>query len=184
MLDYEGDLLVSEASKNPPEFYTGEKGKNLLVHVVQDGVCVSKPIKTKIWRQEVAWKQRIWPIVPAKFWYDEKGLAHQMVDANDVSVLSFNKDHEEKCRKCGGKMTIDAKTEAALVRRKRDFNLWGTDNNYFMMIVILAIFGMMMLAIAWYESVEANKANQKYATLLENINSGNIPSNGEVIKAN
>lgn len=36
--------------------YTGNKSKQLMVHIMQDGVEVDKPIKTKIYEQKVSWR--------------------------------------------------------------------------------------------------------------------------------
>lgn len=128
--------------KERSEYYTGEKSKNLLVHVIQDGVEVTKPIKRKIYEQKVNWNKREYPIIPEKFIWDNKGVAHQYVSTNDVAVLSFNKDHEDKCKKCGGKMTIDARQARELGRRGIFHAIWALDSTH-MVLMILIIVGAM-----------------------------------------
>jgi len=120
------------------EYYTGNISKQLLVHVMQNGVEVDKPIKAKIFDRSVVWNQRHYPVIPSRFMHDYNGLAHQYVDTNDVAVLTWQKDHEDKCKKCGGKMTIDAQQSRALGRRGIFNAIWGLDNTH-MIIIILAI---------------------------------------------
>jgi hypothetical protein len=121
------------------EHFTGEKNKRLLVHVMQNSVEVAKPIKTQIWKQEVTWNQRVFPIDHNSFILDSKGIHHQYVEANDLAVLRFNKDHEDKCRKCGGKMFIDARNARDLVKRKTIEAIWGIDSTHIILLMLLGI---------------------------------------------
>lgn len=132
------------------EYYTGNVSKDLYVHVMQNGVEVTKPIKTKIYAQDVTWNKRLYPIVPARFYYDHKGIAHQQVDANDVSVLTWHKDHEDNCKKCGGKMTIDARQARELGKRGVFHAIWGIDSTHMILLIIFAIGAMAMAGFAFY----------------------------------
>lgn len=151
----------SDGKLDKNDFYTGEDSKELLVHVVQDNIEVSKPIKTKIWKQQVEWKQRIFPIVPSRFVTDHKGLKHQYVNANDVSVLSFNKDHEDKCRKCGGKMFVDARNARDLVKRKTIEAIWGIDSTHIILLIILGMVALGSIGAVLYFANESTKLQQK-----------------------
>lgn len=131
-----------DLQKDKNDFFTGNNSKKLFVHVMQDNVEVSKPIKTQIWKQQIEWKQRVFPIVPARFIVDAKGIHHQYVNVNDVSVLSFNKDHADKCRKCGGKMFIDARNARDLVKRKTIEAIWGIDSTHIVLLIILGVMTM------------------------------------------
>lgn len=159
-----------EVDKN--DFFTGNNSKKLLVHVMQDNVEVSKPIKTQIWRQQVEWKQRIFPIVPARFIVDSKGQHHQYVNVNDVSVLSFNKDHADKCRKCGGKMFIDARNARDLVKRKTIEAIWGIDSTHIILLIIVGIMALMAMAFAFVMFNENTKLNQKIDSAISTGNLG------------
>lgn len=132
------------------EFYTGNKSKKLLVHVMQNGVEVGKPVKTKIFEQDVSWNKRKYPIVPSRFYYDFKGVAHQQVDANDVSVLTYKKDHEDNCRKCGGRMTVDARQARELGKRGVFHAIWGIDSTHMVLLLIFAIGAVAMAGFAFY----------------------------------
>lgn len=121
------------------EYFTGEKNKQLLVHVMENNIEVGKPIKTQIWKQQVEWNQRIFPIDHNAFIIDSKGIHHQYVEANDLSVLRFNKDHEDKCKKCGGKMFIDARNARDLVKRKTIEAIWGIDSTHIILLMLLGI---------------------------------------------
>jgi hypothetical protein len=56
--------------------------------------------------------------------------------------LTFKKDHEDKCKKCGGKMTVDT-TQTRTLGRKGIFNaIWGLDSTHLILMIII-IFGAM-----------------------------------------
>lgn len=147
-LKQEGERV--EIANGKGEYYTGNKSKNLLVHIMQDGVEIDKPVKAKIYEQSVTWNRRQYPIVPSRFYYDYKGLAHQQVASNDVAVLTFKKDHEDKCRKCGGKMTVDARESRTLGRRGIFTSIWGLDNTHMILLIIFAIGAIGMAGFAFY----------------------------------
>lgn len=126
------------------EYYTGNKSKQLFVHVMQDGIEVTKPIKTKIYEQNVTWNKRLYPIVPERFYYDHKGIAHQMIATNDVSVLTWHKDHTDTCKKCGGRMTIDARQARELGKRGVFHAIWGIDSTHMILLIVFALGAMGM----------------------------------------
>jgi hypothetical protein len=154
------------------EYYTGNKSKQLLVHVMQDGLEVDKPVKTKIYEQSVTWNKRQWPIIPSRFYYDYNGLAHMQVDVNDSAVLTFRKDHEDKCKKCGGKMTIDT-TQTRTLGRKGIFNaIWGLDSTHLILMIVIIIGAMVMSSAFVYffnqdtlHKSQLDSANQKIVDL-------------------
>lgn len=133
--------------------YTGNSSRQLVVHIAQKNgnrlIEVDKPIITKIFNQSVEWRGRQYPIVPERFIYDFKGIAHQWTDVNDVSTLTWQKDHEEHCRKCGGKMFVDAREARALGRRGIFHNIWGLDNTHVMLLLVFAL-GAMAMAGAFF----------------------------------
>lgn len=136
------DNISNGNGKHKVNYYTGSSSTLLMVHVMQNEIEVDKPIKTKIYSQSVEWNKRQYPIVPERFVYDFKGVAHQYVAVNDVAVLTWHKDHEDNCRKCGGKMTVDARESRALGRRGIFHAIWGLDNTHIMLILVFAIIGM------------------------------------------
>jgi hypothetical protein len=158
------------------EYYTGNKSKQLLVHVMQDGLEVDKPVKTKIYEQSVTWNKRQWPIIPSRFYYDYKGLAHMQVDVNDSAVLTFKKDHEDKCKKCGGKMTIDT-TQTRTLGRKGIFNaIWGLDSTHLilMIVILLGAMGMAGAFIYYFNQDTLHKSQ------LENSNQKIVELKGQL----
>ena len=149
------------------DYYTGNKSKQLLVHIMQDGLEVDKPVKTKIYEESVKWNKRQWPIIPSRFYYDYKGIAHQQVDVNDSAVLTFRKDHEDKCKKCGGKTTVDT-IQTRTLGRKGIFNaIWGLDSSH-MILMIIVMIGAMACAGAF---VYYFNQDTLHSTQLENANS-------------
>lgn len=143
------EAISNGNGKHKIHFYTGNSSKLLYVHVMQDGIEVDKPIKTVIYAQSVEWNKRQYPIVPERFIYDNKGIAHQYVSTNDVSVLTWHKDHEDYCKKCGGKMYVDARESRALGRRGIFHAIWGLDNTHVMLLVVLML-GAMAMAGAFF----------------------------------
>jgi hypothetical protein len=159
------------------EYYTGNVSKKLFVHVMQDGIEVAKPIKAKIYDQHIVWNKRQYPIIPDRFYYDHKGIAHQQVASNDVSVLTYKKDHEDNCKKCGGKMTIDARQARMLGRSGVFHAIWGIDSSHMILIIIFAIGAMAMTAFAFYSynqdtlhKTQLESANKEIARLNQIIN--------------
>ena len=149
-------------SNGKGEYYTGNKSKKLLVHIMQKGIEVDKPVKSKIYAQNVSWNKRQWAVVPERFIFDYSGVAHQYVDVNDVSALTWKKDHEDKCRQCGGKMTVDARESRALGRRGVFHAIWGLDNTHTILLIVMFI-GIVGMAGAF---VWAYTNDTKHATQL------------------
>lgn len=121
------------------EYYTGNSSTKLLVHILQNGVEVDKPVKARIFDRDVRWNKRQWFIYPPRFIYDSKGIAHQYVDVNDEAVLTFHKDHTDKCRKCGGKMTIDTQQARSLGRNGIFHAIWGLDSSHMILLIVMAM---------------------------------------------
>jgi len=151
------------------EYFTGNKSKQLLVHIMQNGVEVDKPIKTRIYEQSVIWNKRHYPIIPARFYYDYKGIAHQQVASNDVSVLTFKKDHEDNCKKCGGKMTIDAKEARQLGMRGIFHAIWGLDSTHMVLLIIFALGAMAGAGFGVYSYNQDTLHKTQLAGAQENI---------------
>lgn len=162
------------------EYYTGNKSKNLLVHIMQKGIEIDKPVKSKIYEQYVEWNRRRWAVVPARFVFDYNGIAHQYVDVNDSSVLTWQKDHEDTCKKCGGKMTVDAKEVRALGRRGVFHAIWGLDNTHTIMLIVMFVGAIAMAgAFMWAYSNDV-----KHTAQLEASNKEVERLNGEVSRLN
>ena len=132
------------------EYYTGQSSTQLLVHVLQNGKEVDKPVKTKIYAQSVEWGKRQWYVYPKRFIYDHKGVAHQYVDVNDVAVLTIHKDHADRCKKCGKNMTVDARQSRELGKKGVFHAIWGIDSTHMILLIIFAIGAMAMAGFAFY----------------------------------
>lgn len=170
----------SDNNKYNNEYYTGQKSKKLIVHVMQNNTEVAKPIKKRIYDQKVSWNRRDYPIIPAKFVYDHKGVAHQYVETNDVSVLSFNKDHEDKCKKCGGKMTIDARSARELGRRGIFHAIWALDSTHMIMMIVIIIGAMAGAGFGVYFYGE----DMKHKTAMDNAIADNVELKAEISRLN
>lgn len=145
-----GIILTKKQAKEKleeSEYYTGNKSKDLIVHVMQDGIEIDKPIKTKIFARSVIWKNNQYPIIPKRFYTDYSGLNHMQVDSRDMAVLTFHKDHTDKCKKCGGKMTIDAEHSRMLGRHGIIKPIWGLESTH--MILMLVCFAIAMAGIGF-----------------------------------
>ena len=167
---------MDDISNGKGEYYTGERNKKLLVHVVQSGVEVSKPIKTNIYSQSVQWRKRVYPVIPEKFIVDSDGKHHMFVEANDSAVLSFNKDHEDKCRKCGGKMTIDARNNRELNKRGVIQAIWGIDPAHMVLLIVMGVIVILGIGAALYFGQENSTLHTKIDTAkaTKNLNALNF----------
>ena len=178
-------MALKHDSIQENQFYTGNKKKTLLVHVLQDGIEVTKPIKTKIYEQKVTWNKRNWFIYPPRFIYDSKGIAHQYVDVNDVSVLTIHKDHTDKCKKCGKGMTVDARESRELGKRGVFHAIWGIDSTHMVLLIIFAIGAIGMAGFAFYSynqdtlhKTQLESANKEIVRLNNIINPQPIENEG------
>jgi hypothetical protein len=163
-------MMETPKGDNPNDFYTGNKNKKLLVHIMQNGIEVSKPIRRKIYEQSVTWNKRQWPIYPPRFVYDHKGIAHQYVEVNDVSVLTWHKDHTDRCKKCDGKMTVDARQSRELGKRGVFHAIWGIDSTHMILLIVFAIGAVAMAGFGFWSynqdtlhKTQLENANQKIA---------------------
>jgi hypothetical protein len=166
--------VLKDKEDKQNEYFTGQKSKELLVHVMQDHIEVTKPIKTKIYAQDVEWNKRKWHIYPPRFVYDHKGIAHQYVDVNDVAVLSFNKDHTDSCKKCGKRMTVDAKQARELGKKGVFHAIWGIDSTHMILLIMFAIGAMVAVgAFFWAFTNDTKHTAQLEA---EKIKTSNLSS--------
>lgn len=147
------------------EYFTGEKQKKLLVHVMQNGIEVDKPIKTVIFKQQVEWKNRIFPIQPLAFVIDHNGVHHQYVNANTTGALAFDKA-PDMCVKCGGKLSIDARNARDLLKRKTIEAIWGIDSTHIILLIIVGIFAIGMMGFAMYEMLQEQSLQSKVDSAL------------------
>lgn len=144
---------IRDSQKKPitsNEYFTGEKNKKLLIHIVQNGIEVTKPLRRRIYDQQVVWKKRVYPIDIKRTIVDSKGMHHLYVSANDMGILSFNKDHEDICRKCGGKMFIDARNARDLIKRNTIQAIWGIDSTHMILLMVFAVGMMAAVGFAFY----------------------------------
>ena len=153
--------------------YTGEKGKQLLVHILQDGVEVSKPIKTQIWKQQIEWRRRAYPISPDDFIYDFQGTAHQFVNANNTSTLRFSLPKDLRCKKCGGELRhpTDSRNIREMTKRGVIQAIWGIDSTHLILLMICMIGTLAAIGFAVYESDQKDQLQSKIDSA---IASGNL----------
>lgn len=124
--------------KEVPEYYSGNKRKKLLVHVMLNNKEVGKA-KCKQYDKEVTWKKRIYPIEQSRIITDLKGNAHLYVHANRMQVLALQAEKIEDNK------FVDAKNARDLVKRKTIQAVWGVDQLPMIMLMILML-GMVILA--------------------------------------
>lgn len=165
------------AKDKPEDFYTGEKNKKLLIHIIEAGVEVTKPIRKRIYDQQVIWKKRIYPIDIKQSIVDAKGIHHLYVSANDMAILNFRKDHADHCRKCNGKMFIDARNARDLLKRNTIQAIWGIDSTHMILLMVFAVGMMAAVGFAFYSFNQdtrhtAELTAEKAKTLSQNTEIG------------
>lgn len=157
------DTEESEVIQNgKTQYFTGAKTKILFVHIMQDNIEVAKPIKTVVWKQDIEWRQRIFPISHDDFIIDNKGINHVYVEANKLRTKRFSKP-VDLCKKCGGKMedNIDARNARDLLKRKTIEPIWGIDSTHIILMIVMAIVLLAVVGFAFYEYTETQKLQSK-----------------------
>lgn len=165
------------AKDKPEDYYTGEKNRKLLVHIIENGVEVTKPIRKRIYDQQVIWRKRIFPIDIKQTIVDAKGVHHLYVSANDMAILNFKKDHADHCRKCNGKMFIDARNARDLLKRNTIQAIWGIDSTHMILLLVFAVAAMAAIGFAFYSFNQdtrhtAELTAEKAKTLSQNTEIG------------
>lgn len=153
--------------------YTGEKGKRLLVHFLQNEVEVTKPVKTQIWKQDIEWRRRKYPISPPDFIYDFQGVAHQYVNANNTSSLRFSLPKDLRCKKCGGDLRhpTDSRNIREMTKRGVIQAIWGIDSTHLVLMLVCMLGVVAAIGFAIYES---NQKDQLQAKIDSAIATGNL----------
>lgn len=114
--------------------------------------------KTKVYAQEFQWKKRMWPISKeAVAWKDKKGVSHMFFDVNEsdgtirfLEPIKFNYRGVDKCRKCGDRISIDARNTYDLLKRGTIKAIWGFDSSHITLLIIMGIMALGMLAGVFY----------------------------------
>lgn len=141
--------------------------KNLLVcHILHDKNKEVASVRTKIYKQDFTWNKRIWAIDHSAIITDKKGISHFYVDVNETTgVLRFDKSYIDKCKECGKQIGIDASNARDLLKRKTINAIWGIDNSYVMLLLLMGIVLVAMVGALFFVIGELNKTNntlQKY----------------------
>jgi hypothetical protein len=134
-----------------PEYYIGSKSKRIICHpMINKNKEAGKPFKVNAYNQFFDWKKRTYTLEQSRVITDHKGIGHLYFDANDSSTLAFDIDHEKKCMKCGGKMTIDARNFRDTTKKKTITAIWGIDSLPMMLLIIMGIMILIVLAFTFY----------------------------------
>lgn len=162
------DNIDTSNGNGKSEYYTGEKHKTLLVHIIQDGVEVSKPVKTQIWKQDVEWRRRKYPISPSDFIFDHKGIAHQYVNANNTSALRFQLPKDLRCKNCGGELRhpTDSRNIREMTKRGVIQAIWGIDSTHLLLLMISLCAVMGAIGFAVYEVDQKDQLQAKVDSAL------------------
>ena len=147
------------------------KSKTLIIHVRSSLHNQVGQVKTKIYKQDFTWKQRLFPIMQDAIWYDLKGVGHALCDANmsdgtirfytpaqmnliDTSVRCDKCNRLapiDKCAKCGDTISYDASAVFNMHRRKTLTTFWGLDQSHIVLLLILGIIAIGGFAGIMYE---------------------------------
>lgn len=169
------------------EHYRYNKNKTLQIHIQQNIKNGVGAVRKKLYDQDFTWKGRAYPIDHQSIIYDNKGVGHLFYDANtsdgvirllspaQLNLIDTNtqcdKCHRlaplDKCNKCGGAITYDARNVRDLIKRKTLTTFWGLDQSHILLLLVMGIvmigaFGGMMYILG-----ENQKINQAYTKLLE-----------------
>lgn len=131
--------------------------QTLLCHIMQDDLKHEIGVaKSKVGNQDFTWRKRMFPISNDAIWVDKKGISHIHVVINEsdgtIRYLLPQKQNiiDDKCVACDGKISIDAKNVYDLVKRKTINAIWGIDNSFFLLLIVVGIFAVGALGFAFY----------------------------------
>lgn len=194
------------AERELKEYYKFAKNKTLIIHIQQNVKNGVGMVKKKIYEQDFQWKGRAFPIDHNSIIYDNKGVGHLYYDANssdgvirlltpaqlnliDTSI-QCEKCHRlapiDKCNKCGGAITYDARNVRDLIKRKTLTTFWGLDQSHILLLLVMGIIMIGAFGGMMYMLGENQKINQAYTKLLEaqikedNTVTSNTNNNGVV----
>lgn len=152
----------------------------LLCHVVDNDLREVGTAKARTHHQEFNWNKRTFPIdQKAKdvMWTDKKGIRHLLIAVNESdgtyhfltpskqNLIDEQAKAIDKCGQCGDRISIDAQNVRDLVKRKTINAIWGVDNSYVMLLLIMGIVLVMLVGALMFVVGELNKTNttlQKY----------------------
>lgn len=157
------------------------KGK-LFCHIMNNLKQEVALVKTRLYAQEFQWKKRMWAIPNDALAYtDKKGNNHMMFDVNESDgairfLLPYKQNIiDNKCIKCGGKISIDAKNTWDLLKRKTINAIWGIDSSHIVLLIIMGIVCVGAVAGIMYLLGQNTKIQEQYTKLLEKTGGGTLP---------
>ena len=147
--------------------------RNILIcHIMNElptGLVGIGFVKTKTQSQDFNWQKRVYAIPKDSLdaiWTDKKGISHLHVFVNEsdgvyrwltpekLNLFGFDKDNKltplDTCVKCGGRITIDATNVRDLVKRKTINAIWGIDNSFIMLLLIMGIVLVILMGALFY----------------------------------
>lgn len=141
--------------------------KNVLIcHIMENEKKEIARVKTRTHKQDFVWRKRAWPIAQDAIWVDKKGISHLHINVNEADgtyrFLYSQKNNivDDKCTQCGGRISIDALNVRSMTSRKVIQSIWGVDQSYIMLLLIMAIVLVMAVGALFYIIGEKNKSDQ------------------------
>ena len=90
----------------------------------------------------------------------------------------------DKCKKCGGKMTIDAMSNKQMNRKKIVTAIWGIDNTHIMLLLIMGIVTLILGVLVMYMYGDSQSAHAQITALQLELHPAINPSTGKPIGGN
>lgn len=114
--------------------------------------------KVSLKSQEISWRQRMYPIPKLNdnsVWRDKKGNYHMHVCVNESDgVFRLLEPQKiipiDKCVKCNGRISIDAKNVWDLNKRRTISALFGQDTTFTLLLIIMGIIAVGALGFTFY----------------------------------
>lgn len=121
-------------------------------------------VKVSLKEQEFSWRKRMWAIPKLdknSAWQDKKKNYHIHVAVNEADgILRLLKPEKlikvDQCVKCSGKISMDARNQWDLNKRKTITSLFGTDTTYVMLLLVMAIVAVAGIGLAFYMFGQVN----------------------------
>ena len=139
-------------------------------------------VKASMKSQEFSWKQRMWAIPKLNdnsTWVDKKGNYHLHVNVNEADgIIRLLEPQKlipiDRCSNCKGRISIDAKNNWDLNKRKTITSLFGTDTTFTILLIVMGIIALGAMGFAFYLYGQNNTLSSQLQLANNKLQSDNV----------
>lgn len=148
-------------------------------HIMDDDLNEVGKVKVNTSKQEFEYKKRMWALpknIDTATWRDKKGIYHLHVHVNESDgIIRFLEPKKfitiDICKKCGNRISIDAKNVWDLMKRRTITAIWGIDNTFTLLLILMGIIAVGAIGALFYVIGE----NQTLQTQIQVLQARLVP---------